>query len=81
MQTVVLKSAWGHGLKSMVETGSSGGGEGEDVAVAGRQITRMHHVRKVKDVYSNSKLILQLSGGRSRQSSLSLEIAWSSSAQ
>ena len=49
--------------------------------VAGRQITRMYHVRKIKDVYSNSKLILQLSGYRRRQSSVSLEIAWCSSAQ
>lgn len=49
--------------------------------VAGRQITTMHHVTKIKDVYSNSKLILQLSGGKNRQSSVSLEIAWSSYAQ
>lgn len=81
MQTVVLKSAWGHGWKSTVETGSGDGGDGEGVAVVGRWITRMHHVRKIKDVHSNSNLILQPSGDRSRQSSVSLEIAWSSSAQ
>lgn len=65
----------------MTETGSGGGGDGEGVAVARRGITRMHHRRKIQDVYSNSKLILQLSGGRSRQSSVSREIAWSLSAQ